>query len=332
MNVRAFLAMTLGFCVLGGAQVAEAQPAGKIPQLCFLTFDPGTAQSPSARFDEFFQGLRDLGYVHGQTIAIHYLTVDGRSEQFPALASDCVRLKADVIVVSTTPGAQAAKKATGTIPIVMLSLGDPVATGLVDSLARPKGNITGMSNMASGLAAKRLELLKEAMPRLVRVLVLSYLADPIAPLQVKALQEAAPSLGVTLQVRDVRAVDDFAAAFEVGVRERAQAVLVTSGSIFRVNRVQVTELAARHRLPAIYPYSVMASENGGLMAYAVDEPDLHRRAASYVDQILKGAKASDLAIQQPTKFEFVINLKTAKVLGLTIPPTLLIRATETIHK
>src|SRR4030095_15547327 len=182
---------------------AGAQPVRRVPRLCFLTFDPGTAQSPSSRFDGFFQGLRDLGYVHARTLAIDYLTADGRGELFPALAAECLRLNADIIAVTTTPAAQAAKSATRTIPIVMLSVGDPVGTGLVESLARPGGNVTGVSTMTSGLAAKRLELLKEAVPQISRVLVLSYLVDPVVPLQVKALQEAAPSLGITLLLREI---------------------------------------------------------------------------------------------------------------------------------
>ncbi|MFI5373496.1 MAG: ABC transporter substrate-binding protein [Candidatus Rokuibacteriota bacterium] len=330
MNRRVFIGTVAG-TLLAVPLAAEAQQAGNIPQLCFLTFDPGTARSPSARFDGFFQGLRDLGYVHGKTIRIHYLSAGARGEQFPALASECVRLKADIIAVTTTPGARAAKNVTATIPIVMLSLGDPVGTGLVDNLARPGGNVTGMTMMSSGLAAKRLELLKEAVPGISRVLVLSYLSDPIAPLQVKALKDAAPSLGVTLQIRDIRTADDIPAAFDAGVRERAQGVLATAESIFRVQRAQVSDLAARHRLPAIYPFSAIASESGGLMAYDVSEPDLHRRAASYVDRILKGAKPSDLAIEQPTKFNLVINLKTAKALGLTIPQSLLLRADQVIE-
>ena len=172
------------------------------------------------------RGLRDLGYVDGQTITIDYLSADGRGERFPALAAECLRLKADIIVVSTTPATQAAKNATRTIPIVMIALGDPVGTGLVDSLARPGGNVTGKTIMVSELAAKRLALLKEAVPKISRVLVLSYLVDPIAPLQVKALKEAAPSLGVTLQVQDIRTADDLPAAFETGARERAEGLLV----------------------------------------------------------------------------------------------------------
>ena len=180
--------------LLAAPFVGEAQQSKKIPRLCFLTFDPGTLQSQSPRFDAFFEGLRDLGYVDGQTITIDYLSADGRGERFPALAAECLRLKADIIAVSTTPAAQAAKNATRTIPIVMIALGDPVGTGLVDSLAQPGGNITGMSLMVPELAAKRLGLLKEAVPGISRVLVLSYLADPIAPLQVTALKEAARSL------------------------------------------------------------------------------------------------------------------------------------------
>ena len=331
MVTRAALAVALAFGVLAAPLTGEAQQAGNIPRLCFLTFDPGTAQSPSPRFEAFFQGLRDLGYVHGQTITIDYLVAEGRSERFPALAAECVRLKADIIVVSTTPAAHAAKAATRTIPIVMIALGDPVGTGLVDSLARPGGNVTGMSQMTSALAAKRLELLKEAVPGISRVLVLSYLADPIAPLQVKALKEAARSLGVTLQIHDIRTADDLPAAFDAGARERAEGLLTTAESIFVVQRARVSELAARHKLPAIYPYSIQVTDGGGLMAYDTIEPDLHRRAATYVDKILKGAKPSNLAVQQPTKFELVINMKTAKALGLTIPPSLLLRADRIIE-
>jgi putative ABC transport system substrate-binding protein len=293
---RSFLS-TLVLGLLGAPLTAEAKRAEKIPQLCFLTFDPGTSRSPSTRFDAFFQGLRDLGYVDEQTIAINYLSANGRNERFPRLAAECVRLKADIIAVSTTPAAQAAKNATRTIPVVMLALGDPVGTGLVDSLARPGGNVTGMSLMTSGLAAKRLALLKEAVPGISRVLVLSYLVDPIAPLQVKALKEAAPSLGVTLHIRDIPTADDLPAAFDAGARERAEGLLVTAESIFLVQRARVTELAARHRLPAIYPYPPFAVDSGGLMAYHVIEPDLQRRAATYVAKILKGTKPADLPVE-----------------------------------
>src|SRR3989442_8309639 len=254
MMVRAALAIVL--TMLAAPLASEAQPAGRIPRLCFLTFDPGTPQS--SRFDPFFQGLRDLGYVDGQTITIDYLSADGRGERFPALATDCLRLKADIIVVTTTPATQAAKNATRTIPIVMYALGDPVATGLVASLARPGGNVTGVTQMSSGLAAKRLELLKEAVPRISRVLVLSYLVDPIAPPQVKELESAAHSLGVKLLVRDIRTADDLPAAFDAGARERAEGVLTTAESIFLAQRNRVVQLAAQHRLPGMYPYRPMA--------------------------------------------------------------------------
>ena len=309
--------------------VVSAQ--SKVPRLCFLTFDPGTVQSPSPRFEAFFQGLRDLGYVHGKTIAIHYLSADGRNERFPALAAECVRLRADVIAVSTTPAALAAKSGTSTIPIVMLGLGDPVGTGILDSLARPGGNVTGMSSLTTELAVKRLELLKQAVPRISRVLVLAYLVDPIAPLQVKTLKETASSLGMTLHIRDIRTADDLSAAFEAGAREGAEGLLITSASIFFVQRARVAELARRHGLPAMHPYSMFAVDSGGLMAYEVIESDLHRRAALYVDRILKGAKPSDLAVQQPTKFKLVINLKTATALGLTISPSMLLQADELIQ-
>ena len=329
MNRREFI----GFA---GAAIAwplatHAQQAQKVPRLCFLTFDAGTAQSPSARFEVFFHRLRELGYVDGQTIAIDYFHPDGRGDRFPDLAADCVRIKPDVIAVTTTPAAHAAKTATGSIPIVMLSLGDPVQTGLVESLARPGGNVTGMANMSSELTAKRLRLLKEAVPSASRVLVLTYLVDPIAKLQVAALEEAAASLGLTLLFRDIRTADDLPAAFETAVRDRADGLLTTSASIFGVERARIAELAARHRLPAIYPLSLQATDAGGLMAYHVDEPELLRLASGYVDKILRGAKASDLPVQQATKFKLVINLKTAKNLGITIPQALLIQADDVIE-
>jgi putative ABC transport system substrate-binding protein len=308
---------------------ADAQAPRNIPRLCFLTFDPGTLQSN--RFGAFFQGLRDLGYANGQNIAIEYLSAEGNGERFPALAAECLRSKADVIAVSTTPAAQAVMAATRTIPIIMIGLGEPVRTGLVNSLAQPGGNVTGMSLMVPEVAAKRLGLLKEAIPGISRVLVLAYLADPIAPLQVKALEDAARSLGVTLQVHDIRTADDFPAPFDAAAKEDAQGLLTTAESIFAAQGARVTELAARHKLPAMYCYSTHVVDFGGLMAYDVSYPDVIRRAASYVDRILKGAKASDLPVEQPIKFEFSINLKTAQTLGLTIPPGVLAIADKVIE-
>ena len=284
-----------------------------------------SSTSRSTRFDAFFQGLVDLGYVDGKTITIDYLSADGHGDRFPSLAAECLRLKAEPYLPS------AAKKATLSIPIVMIGLGDPVGTGLVDSLAQPGGNVTGMSMMVPQVATKRLELLKEALPGISRVLVLSYLADPIAPLQVKAMQQAAGSLGVTLQIHDIQTPDDLPAAFEAGAKDRAEGLIVTAESIFVVQRARVSELAARYRLPAMYPYTIQVADAGGLMAYDVDYPDLERRAATYVDRILKGAKPSDLPVQQPTKFALVINLKTAKALRLTISESFLVRADQLIE-
>ena len=328
MLIHAALAMVLLLSFVAAPAAAGAQRTGRIPKLCFLTFDPGTAQSN--RFNPFFQGLRDLGYLDGQTITIDYLSADGRGERFPALAADCLRLKADIVVVTTTPAAQAAKDATRTIPIVMHALGDPVGNGLVASLARPGGNVTGTTLMASGLAAKRLGLLKEIVPRLSRVLVLSYLEDPIAAPQVKQLESAAQSLGVKLIVRDIHTADDLPAAFASGAREGAEGVVTTAESIFVVERNRVVQLAAKHRLPGMHPYRLMV-DAGALMSYDPYTSDLQRRAATYIDRILKGAKPADLPVEQPTKFELVINLKTAKALGLTIPQSVLLRTDQVIE-
>jgi len=322
----------LGIVALLAAPTAsEGQQSNAVPRLCFLTLEPGTLQTRSARFDAFFQTLRELGYVDGQSIIIDYLSAADQSERFSELVAECLRRKADIIVPSTTPAALAAKKATSTVPIVMIELGDPVGTGLVNSLAQPGGNITGMSSMVPELATKRLELLKDAVPTVSRVLVLTYLVSPIAPLQVKAMSKAAPTLGVALQVHDIRSADDLSGAFGGAVNEGADGLIVTAESIFVTYRARVSELAAQHRLPAMYPFAIQVREGGGLMAYDVIAPDLHRRAAAYVDRILKGAKPSDLPVQQPAKFELVVNLKAADALGLTISPNFLDRADEVIE-
>ena len=319
--------------MLGGAAVAwpitaRAQQPKKLPRLCFLTFDPGSLQS--TRFGAFFEGLRDLGYVQGQTINIDYLTADGQAERYSALAAECVRLGADVIATSTTPATLVAKSATQAIPIVMIGLGDPVGTGLVDSLARPGGNVTGLSLMFPSLSVKRLELLRELVPQISRVLVLTHLSDPVATSSVKALEEAARSLGIKLQIQDIRTPGDLPAAFEAGVKERAEGVINTGESIFAVNRARLAELAARHKLPGVYHVRVI-TEAGGLMSYQPVSALQHRRAATYVDKVLKGARPADLPIEQPTQFELIVNLKSAKALGLTVPPTLIGRADEVIE-
>lgn len=311
--------------------VARGQQPKVIPRLCFITFDPGTLRTRSPRYDAFFEGLSELGYVDGQTIAIDYLSTDGRNEQYPALVGECLSHKPNIIAVTTTPGAQVLKDATREIPIVLVAVGDPLGSGLVSSLGQPGGNVTGMSTMVSDLAAKRLSILKEVVPSLSRVLVLTFLADPIALLQIKAMREAASSLNVALQIQDIRTADDLPAAFEAGARDRVDGLLITAESMFTVNRARVSELAARYRLPAIYPFSISVIEGEGLMSYDADVRELHRRAAVYVDRILKGARAGDLPIQQPAKFKLVVNVKTAKALGLTIPPSILSRADQVIE-
>jgi putative ABC transport system substrate-binding protein len=326
--LRLVLVAILAF--LAGSAVSESQQRKEIPRLCFLTFEPYTLGKRPG-IDAFFQTLRDLGYADGRSITIDYLSADEHGERFPTLAAECLRLKADVIATTTTPATLAAKNATRTIPIVMMALADPVGTGLVNSLAQPGGNITGTSQMIPELAAKRLQLLKEAAPGISRVLVLTYLTDPIAPLQVKAMEEAAQSLGVTLLVHDIESADDLPAAFDAGVGEGADSLVVTAETIFVVHRTEVSQLAARHKLPAMYAAPIYVRDGGGLMAYSVAGSDVQRRAAEYVDRILKGAKPSDLPVEQPTKFELAINLKVAEALGLTIPPTLLARADEIIE-
>ncbi len=319
--------------ILGGAAVAwpiaaRAEKPKKLPRLCFLTFDPGL--SPAARFGGFFEGLRALGYVQGRTIIIDYLTADGQAERYPALAAECVRRGADVIATSTTPATQAAKTATQAIPIVMIGLGDPVGTGLVDSLARPGGNVTGLSQMAPALAVKRLELLRELVPQISRVLLLSHLSDPIATPQVKALQETAHALGIKLQIRDIQTAGDLPAAFDAGAKEQAEGFIVTNESIFVVNRVRMVELAARHKLPSVY-FNRAITDSGGLMSYQAITTELHRRAATYVDKLLKGAKPADLPIEQPTIYQMAVNLKTAKAIGVEFPTSILLRASDVIE-
>jgi putative ABC transport system substrate-binding protein len=315
--------------LLASPLTAQESRLNKIPRLCFVTFDPDSSRS--TRFSPFFEELGKFGYADGQSIAIDFLSANGQGELFPSLAADCVHRNANIIAVSSTPAALAAKNATGSIPIVMIAVGDPVGTGLVDSLAQPGGNITGMSQMVSELAVKRLELLKEIVPNLTRVLVVTYLTDPIAPLQVKALKKAAPSVGVTLHVEDIKNPDDLSAAFDAGSKEHVEGVLVTNESIFVVHRARVSDLASRHGLPAIYTHSIQVTDGGGLIAYDVIDPDLQRHAAAYVDRILKGTKPSDLPVQQPSKFELVVNLRAARTLGIVIPASLLARADNVIE-
>jgi putative ABC transport system substrate-binding protein len=281
------------------------------------------------RVEAFRQGLRDLGYVEGQNIAIEYRWAEGKYERYPALAADLVRFKVDVIVAVGGAATEAAQQATRTIPIVMSIVNDPVGSGLVPSLAHPGGNVTGTSVMAPDLVGKQLAVLKEIAPNLSRVALLRNPANPASTAQLREAEAAARALGVRLQTLEARTPQEIDSAFAAMTRERAGALVILADSIFTNQLRQIAEIAAKTRLPAIHVGTEYA-EAGGLMGYSASLLDLERRAATYVDKILKGAKPGDLPVEQPTKFELVINLRTAKAIGLTIPPALLHRADQII--
>jgi putative tryptophan/tyrosine transport system substrate-binding protein len=327
VSIRPVIAVTLLLFVL--PLPGEAQQAPAAPRLCFLGF-VASQRGDGGTFSGLLEGLQELGYVEGRNITIDYLSADGRFERFPALADECVRRKADVIVTVTTPGALAAKRATTAIPIVAGPTGDPVGTGIVASLGRPGGNVTGLSLIGPGLSAKRLELLKEAVPRISRATLLTNRGDPIAEPQIREMEHASRSLGVSLTVRDVRKPDDLEPAFAAAAKDGDQGLLTTIESIFFAQRSRIVELAAQHRLPGMYPYRNV-TDVGGLMSYGPSLGALSRRVAIYVDKILKGTKPADMPVEQPTQLELVINLKTARSLGLSIPRSLLLRADHLIQ-
>ncbi|HEY3165908.1 MAG TPA: ABC transporter substrate-binding protein [Candidatus Binatia bacterium] len=305
---------------------SEAQQPKKIPRLGFLV--PGSASSFSARIEAFRQGLRELGYVEGQNIAIEYRYADGKNDRVAALAAELVRLKVDMIVTGDTPAVQAAKNATSTIPIVMGNVADPVAVGLVASLARPGGNITGLTTLATELDGKRLELFKELLPKAARAAFIWDPSNPAMKVRFKEVQGAAQALEITLQSLEVRNAKELETAFDAVIRERPGALLVPNTMVLARGQ-EIAEFAAKNRLALIYDTWEFV-EVGGLMSYGPSFTDLWRRAATYVDKILKGAKPADLPVEQPTKFELVINLKTAKQISLTIPPNVLARADKVI--
>ena len=306
--------------------VAEAQQAGKIYRIGILETIP--AARNTANLDALRQGLREMGYVEGRNLVIEYRSADGRAERFPDLAAELVHLNVDLIVTRGTPAARAAKKATETIPTIMATMGDPHA--LVGSYARPGGNITGVTTFSTELTGKRIELLRQAIPRLSRVALLHNMGNPAAPPEWEETKTAARSLGLQAELLDVRSQDDLGRAFELAVRQRVDAVVVGADGLTQMNLQTIVDLMARNRLPAAYPIREFVKA-GGLMAYAINYPDLYFRFASFIDKIFKGTKPADLPIEQPTKFELVINLKTAKALGLTIPPSLLLRADQVIE-
>jgi len=325
MDRRAFIGTVAG-ALLAAPLAAAAQQAGKVYRIGILETIP--AAQNAANLAALRKGLRDLGYVEGRNLIIEYRSADGRAERFPDLASELVRLKVDLIVTRGTPAARAAKNATGTIPVVMATMGDPRA--IVASFANPGGNITGVTTFSTELTAKRFELLKELVPNLSRVALLHNMGNPAAPPEWEETKTAARSLGLQAELLDVRSQGDLGRAFELAVRQRVDALVIGADGLTQMHQQTIVDLVARNRLPAAYPAREFV-EAGGLIAYAVNYPDLYFRFASFVDKIFKGAKPGELPVEQPTKFELVINLKTAKALGLTIPPAVLARADEVIE-
>ena len=328
MATKTVVALLVGL-TLASVHRAEAQQTGKVPRIAYL--HPGPAAAVSARMEAFRQGLRELGYVEGKNIAIEYRYADGKTEaeRLPDLAAELVRLKVEVIVTSGTPSVLAIKKASATMPIVFTVISHPVENGIVASFARPGGNVTGLTILTEELSGKRLELLKEAVPNVTRIGALSDLTNPTQPLEWKEILAAAQALGLKLQSLGVRSSNDFNSAFEAALKGHAQALITFPQPLINVHLTRIVEFAAKNKLPAMYnaPEFVDA---GGLMSYSPIYTELFRRAATYVDKILKGTKPADLPVEQPMKFEFIINLKTAKQIGLTIPPNVLARADKVI--
>ena len=327
MNRRAFTTL------LGGAAVvwpiaAQAQQAGKVHRIGMLETISTTLNV--ANFYALREGLRQLGYAEGQNLVIEYRSADGRDDRFPGLARELLALKVDVIVTRGTPAAKAVKNATSTVAVVMMASGDPVGVGLVTSLARPGGNITGLSAIVGELSPKRLELIREIVPGLARIAVLANTSNDAVRRDWARIETAARSLGVQSQLLDLRESDALGPTFDDASARRADALVVVIDAITQANQQRIVDLAMKHRLPAIYSSREFV-DAGGLISYGVSYPDLYRRAATYVDKILKGTKPADLPVVQPTKFELVINLKTAKALGIEVRPSLLALADEVIE-
>jgi putative ABC transport system substrate-binding protein len=326
MKRRKFITL-LGGAAAAWPLAARAQQPGKLPTIGFLGANNATFERAST--DAFVQRLRELGWIENRTVAIEYRWAEGRDERFAEIAAEFIRLKVDVILTYATPSSIAAKKATAAIPIVFAAAGDPVGTGLVASLARPGGNITGLSIQQTDLASKRLEILREVLPGLRTVAILFDVGSPNTVLEMGEARAAARTLDLAVVTSEVQRAEDIAPAFDA-LKGRADALYVCSSPILTTNRIRVNSLALGVRLPTmcgLREYTVA----GGLMSYGPNIPSLFRRAAEYVDKILRGAKPSDLPVEQPTKFDFIINLTTAKILGLEIPPTLLARADEVIE-
>jgi putative tryptophan/tyrosine transport system substrate-binding protein len=327
VNRRTFVCgLTLG--VFGAPLAAQAQQAGKPYRVGFL--GNTTAALEANLVGPFRQGLRDLGYVEGQNIVIEYRWAEGKYERFPALISELIALKVDVIVTAGTPATLAVKKATTLVPLVMVAVGDPVGTGVVPSLSRPGGNITGLTSISPEMDGKRLELLREVVPGVSHIAVLWNAASPLQIVAEKQTQAAAQVLRMKVLSLGVRTLGEIDAAFATIVRERPGALLVLADRLFLQHRAHIMDFATQQRLPGVHAYRELV-EVGGLMSFGPSYADMHRRAAYFVDRILKGAKPADLPVERPGLFELVINLRTAKALGLTIPQSVLLRATEVIQ-
>jgi putative ABC transport system substrate-binding protein len=320
--------------LLGGAAAAwplaarAQQQAGKLPTIGYS--GGGTPLTESQRVAAFVQRLRELGWTEGRNVAIEYRWSEGRNDRVAEIAVELVRIKVDVIVTTGTPAALAAKQATSVIPVVITGVADPVGSGLVASLARPGGNITGLSIQQADLAGKRLELLREVIPALRRLAILANVGNPNAVPEMGEVRAAARTLGLEVAVFEIRRTEDIAPAFEALIKDRSEALYVVGDSLLTTNRIRLNTLALGARLPTSYA-NRESVEVGGLMSYGPNFPDLFRRAAEYADKILRGAKPADLPVEQPNKFDLVINLVAAKALGLTVPPTLLARADEVIE-
>ncbi len=324
---RKITVITLCALLLALCSPADAQQPTKIPRIGFLITSSPAVIAP--RMDAFQQGLRELGYVEGKNILIERRHAEGKLDRLPALAAELVRLNVDVIVTSGPTATRPAKEATSAIPIIMTFDDDPVGSGFVTSLARPGGNVTGLSTLAPEISGKQLELLKEIVPRLNRVAVIGTSTRQGTAQALKEIELAAAAFAMKLQYLNIQNPQEIETAFRAASKERADAFLVLQSPVFNSQRAQIADLALKSRLPATYPRREFV-EDGGLMSYGVSISDLDRRAATYVDKILKGAKPADLPVEQPTKFEFVINLKAAKQIGLTIPPNVLARADRVI--
>jgi ABC-type uncharacterized transport system substrate-binding protein len=322
---RAFLG-SMACAVLGVARGAEAQQARKLHRIGMI--ERTSPAINATNVNSFRQGLRDLGYVEGETFLIEYRSAEGRDDRFPDLATELVRQKVDLLLTRGTPAALAARNATGTIPVVILGVGDPVGQGLVASLARPGKNMTGLSAAVTEIYPKRVQILRELVPKAARIAALFNMSNPALPPQWKEIETAARSLGIEPHLLDVRTPEDLEPALDVAVKQRVDALVVGLETLTQANQRTIVDLMAKRRLPAIYASTEFV---GGLVAYGVNYPEMYRHAASFAHRILRGTHPADLPVEEPTKFELAINLRTAKALGLTIPRSLLLRADQVIE-